>query len=165
METPPTPQYAAYPRETVYGSADQLQALADGYYGLNFVVIGTLVVSLGGRGLVETIKAPDAHFSAALSLLAILILGVAVASFPYSRKIGFGKGWSDAGAIAASALLGLTAWLCFGLVGCAIMQSLALSEMRKYGVQGGMFRGPQRAWIKAKVAQIRAREQGTAPPF
>lgn len=165
MESPPPPGYAAYPRETVYGSADQLQALSDGYYGLNWVVIGTLVVSLVGRGLVETIKAPDAHFAAALGLLAVLILRVAIASFPYSRKIGFGKGWSDAGEIVASALLGLTGWLCFGLVGCAILQSLALSEMRKYGVQGGMFRGPQRAWIKMKVSQMRAREQGTAPPF
>lgn len=163
MDTPPS-QFVEYPRETPYGSADQLQALAAGYYGLNWVFVANFLVAIGGRVLVEKVEDPDAHLISILALLAFLLIGVSFASFPFNRKIAFGKGWSVAAAIVASALMGLNSALCFGAIGYIVMQAIALAEMRKYGVSSGFLKGPQKSWIAAKVAQMRSREQGTVPP-
>jgi hypothetical protein len=93
METPPQgpdsgQQFVAYPRPNqIYGSADRLQALADGYYGLSNVFVLNLVLAFGinfGR-----LSMPDPGTNLLFLGVALPILGlvVAFASYPYNKKI------------------------------------------------------------------------------
>jgi len=157
----PPPQYAAYPRGAgagQYGTADKLQALSDGYFGLNIIFLINIVLSLGSRFSGVTAKTP----SEALGILAgyALVVGLVVGfgSYHNNKKIAFGADWKPGMAVLASVLMALNSVFCCGIIGYVIVQNLAFQEMKKYGLKGGFF-GVKKSEIAAKVAEMRATPQ------
>src|SRR5579859_2609180 len=84
------PQYSAYPRGMAYGSADQLQALMEGYYALSlvFLVNLALVVPLN-------VTYKNLPPGGVLAWILVVFLAVAGLSYGPNKKIAFGKGWSS----------------------------------------------------------------------
>ncbi|MBC8066340.1 MAG: hypothetical protein H7Y17_16030 [Chlorobia bacterium] len=160
--TPPPEGYVAYPRgpqATTYGSADQLQALVEGYYGLNYVFILNVVLAMGGRLVGLSVDSPQGALAMLAGYFIVLFVVVGACSFPYNRKIAFGKGWGDGNAILASLLTALFSWLCCGIFGYIVMQQIAMSEMKKYGLKAGL--GLRKKDAMALVEQLRAQESTT----
>ncbi len=161
MEQPPLPQqggYAAYPRNwaTQYGSAERLEAVADGYFGLNKVFGINIVLVLGTNVALRT------SFTWPLYFGAVLLIGLVIgfATYPQNKKIGFGCNWNPATVIIASVLMGLNSALCCGIIGYVVVQQVAANEMKKYGIKGG-FGGIKKSLVQAKVQQM---QMESAPP-
>lgn len=164
-EAPP-PQYAAYPRGEgipMNGSAEKLQALADGYFGLNTVFIINIVLAIGTRALTA---APVATMEEVIGRFAIVVLAmlaiIGFLTYPHNKKIAFGKNWSNGAAILASVLMGLNSALCCGIIGYVVMQTIAMGEIKNYGLKGG-FLGLKKKDIQARIDQIRAQQPPMQP--
>jgi hypothetical protein len=165
-ETPP-PSYAVYPRPGLTGpdSADRLQALAEGYFGLNrlfgicvginllfvFFVTGASALQVSMTGWILT----------GLVYLPMLVLLIHGGSFV--EKIGYGRGWSRVSILAGRVLFGLN-FFCCGVLGFIVLQNYAADEMKKYGLRQG-FLGLQQAAVDEKVAELRRLESPTPPEF
>ncbi len=150
-DVPPPPKYVAYPRgETglLYGSADKLQALGEGYFGLNMAFFLNVLLAVG-----VTLLAQAGWIAYLLGVLAIFLL-IAFLTYPYNRKIAFGKGWADGYAVLTSVLMGLNSALCCGIIGYVVMQQFASSEMKRYGLASGAFGIRKNVW-RAMVEQRR----------
>ena len=155
-ETPP-PQFVAYPRGTgpeQYGSADKLEALSDGYFNLNWVFVATIAMSLIARAIIAT--SPEAIW---LVIGGLFLAEVAI-TYPFNKKIGFGKGWSDASVIVASLIMGLNVFCC-GIVGFIVMQQIAYGEMKKYGLKSS-FLGLKKKTVRAAIERLRQVESQAA---
>ena len=143
--TPPS-QFVQYPRETIqlaYGSIEKLEALGEGYFGLGYVFVLNVFILVLMTALDMN---HQKDFNVAVPLI---ILIIAVASYPYNVRIAFGKGWPVWKTLLASTLMGLNSALCCGVVGYIIMQHIAMSEMYRYGLSGSMF------GLRKKVFQVR----------
>ncbi|MFI5386850.1 MAG: hypothetical protein ACHQ50_12115 [Fimbriimonadales bacterium] len=94
-----------------------------------------------------------------------LFVGIVIGfcTYPYNKKIGFGCDWSPASPIVASMLMGLNSALCCGIIGYIVMQQIAATEMKKYGLKTG-FGGIRKKHVAAVVAQLRANAQPVPPP-
>ncbi len=177
-EIPPLPDpgqvppegYAAYPRgipSAEYGSADKLQALADGYFGLNYVFIVNVLLALASRFAGVSVETPQAALAYFAIFATVTFLAVAGLSFPCNKKIAFGKDWPIGNAILASVLMGLNSVLCCGIIGYIVMQVIASNEMKKYGLAAGAF-GVRKKWVAERIRQIReveAAKQSNNPPI
>jgi len=84
-----------------------------------------------------------------------------------NAKIAYAKGWSTATVILATVLMSLNSILCCGIVGYAIMQQIASSELSKYGLRTGGFLGLKKRELQAMVERMRQEESGAvaAPPY
>ncbi len=93
---PPFQGQSPYPREAVNvppgGSADKLEALGAGYHGLNLVFVGNIAAALA-LNMFAQISGGDL-LSGGLILIGIAVLGIGVAfaTFPQNKKIGYGLG-------------------------------------------------------------------------
>ena len=158
------PQYAGYTRPTGFvGSPDHLEAVADGYYGLNWVFLFTLVWALGGFGLVGLASQNadrDGLFVSFLYLgfIILTIPVVALVSYKPVKKLAFGMNWSPTMAIFISIAIGFGV-LCIGLIAFVILQVLAGAEIRKYPIKKNFLGGFTRKNIRALVAEMRASPQ------
>jgi hypothetical protein len=160
-QPPPAADYSGhYPRyeAAAYGTPERLQALADGYFGLNWVFLLNVVMAISTRAIPAV--APDADLALPLLLGAYgaIFLVVAFATFPFNRKIATGKGWDTSAAVLASFLMGLNSALCCGIIGYVVMQSIAAGEMKRYGLKSGFF-GLRKADVERRIAELRQ-----APP-
>lgn len=166
----PPEGYAAYPRGPVgpapYGTADQLQALWEGYYGLNWVFLANVLLALGFRFIPMAMEDAASAGIAMLVLAILMFLVVAGYSFVYNRKIAFGKGWGDGVAVVASVLMGLNSVFCCGIIGYIVMQTIAATEMKNYGLKTG-FLGVKKKEVQERIAQMRAQPTSVFPqmPF
>jgi len=147
-----------YPRDRPYGSGDKLQALADGYFGLTRVFLINLVVLIA-----VVVAAQTGHLALWLSLLVVLFILSGVLSYPPNKKVGEGLGWGSNGALLASVGIALLSWFCFGAIGYGIVQSMAIKEMKKYGLKVGGFRGLKKPAVRAMVAELRSAEANYGP--
>lgn len=158
-EAPP-PQYVEYPRgqQAVYGSPEKLMALWEGYSGLNYVFILNVVLAIGGRALtlapIWEGSPPEAFMVYYGVYFLILFSAIGACSYPYNKKIAFGKDWPPSNAITASILVALVSWVCCGIIGFAVMQQIALMEMKRYGIKPGLML--RKRDVEAKVAELRA---------
>jgi len=160
MEVPPDsgppPQFAAYPRPQFYGDPSKLQALSDGYFGLNTVFLYNfgLAILLNVVG-----RIPNFEFGLILFLISIPLIGLVVGylSYPKNKLIGYGCNWSKHGPLTASILMGLNSALCCGIIGYVVVQNIALKEMRKYGVRGGAF-GLRKRDVQAVVDALNSEQ-------
>lgn len=141
----PPVQYAHYYRPqtgpSFHGSAEKLQALADGYFGLNWVFLANIALSMGFGLVVGALargKPVDPFDAVHLLVYPVVGLAVGLLSYPQNKKIGYGVGWSPSGPAIASTLMGLNSALCCGIIGFVVMQQIAASEMKKYGVRVGV---------------------------
>jgi len=157
-DVPPPQHFVAYPRGNTpnrYGTADQLEALGNGFTRLNYVFIANIVLAIGVGALLGAlhVRFPIIY----LYELVILFLPIAALTYPQNKLIAFGKGWPPHVAVLASLLMGLNALLCWGLIGYVVMQNIASKEMKKYGALPG-FMGVGRNF----TAIVAARRQADA---
>lgn len=132
------PQYAAYPRyqsATVYGDPDKLQALSDGYFGLNIAFLFNVLFAVAANGVVTVIQEPVVW----LAVLPILMIAITFITLPHNKKIGQGKGWGPSVPLVVSILMGLNSAFCCGIIGYVVVQMIAIDEMKKHGIKGGTF--------------------------
>lgn len=157
------PQYAGYTRPTAFaGSPDRLEAVADGYYGLNWVFLFNLVWAISGFFLIGVVSQNDRDglFSLTLSIgfIILTIPVVAFASYKSVKKLAFGMNWSPQMAVVISIALGFGV-LCLGLLAYVILQMLAAAKIRKYPIKKSFLGGFRRKDIRALVAEMRASPQ------
>lgn len=165
---PPFQGQSPYPRDQVNvplgGSAEKLESLGSGYHGLNMVFVGNIIVAMAINALAQTSGDSLGAATIVLGLLVALGIGVAFATYPQNKKIGFGLGWQPSGAIIASILMGLNSALCCGVIGYVVMQQLAGNRMKQYGLRTG-FLGVKKADIAASVSELRQSPAGSPPPM
>ncbi|MEZ0324914.1 MAG: hypothetical protein ACAH95_03340 [Fimbriimonas sp.] len=162
MEQPP-PQYAAYPRQQVaYGSADRLEALGQGYFDLNKVFYLNVLLVIGSNAALRTLDGWETR--RLMFVITVLVLGLVIAgcAYPQLKKIGYGANWSPSMPLVAAILMGLNSALCCGIIGFAVVQSIASKEMQNYGLKAGSFSAIKKADVAAAVATLRA--QGASGP-
>jgi hypothetical protein len=159
MSGTPPENYVAYPRGVVpYDpeAADRLQALSDGYFGLNMVFLVNVALAIGGSFLVGAIGR-----SAYIAFVIILFLTIAGLSFGSNKKIGYGLGWAAWGPVVASVLMGLNSALCCGIIGFVVVQQMATKGISRYGLRVRPIGGFRKGDIVARIEELRA---GAAPP-
>lgn len=131
----PPPGESNYPRAQllpVYGTGGRLRALGDAYYGLSWVfVLNVFLFVVAGA-----ISVPANNINLFLAGLILAAVIVGLVSFRYTRKLAFGMGWSVAGAIVSSIIIGSTLG---GIITYVVLQALAAQEIKKYGVKSGAF--------------------------
>jgi hypothetical protein len=153
--TPPVQNFAAYPRggpHPVHGSPEKLQALMEGYYGLNWVFILNVALAISAN----VIAASAGGVGAYLGFLGFLFVVVALTSYPMNKKIAFGKDWAPGTALVASILMGLNSALFCGIIGFVVMQIIAAGEIKAYGVKSGAF-GFKKKDVLAKIEELRSK--------
>lgn len=157
------PEFAQYPRGTApTGSLPQLRNLVDGYFGLSRVFgINILLVCVE-----RVVAILDKEASAGGSLAFVggfaLIVGLVVGFLSYgpNKQIGNGANWSPAQPIVASVLMGINSALCCGIVGYAVMQTIAANHLKRYGIKMGFFASKKK--IESQIAALEA--QGLSGP-
>jgi hypothetical protein len=166
----PPLQYSNYPRgQGVYGSPERLQALSDGYFGLNLVFGLNVVLVIAARAAQLTVASSSTVDPATMLLVICVSLGVigfavGFCTYPFNKKIGYGCGWSPAGPVIASVLMGLNSAFCCGIIGYVVVQQIAGQEIKRYGIKTGFF-GLRKKEIAAVIASMRAHPPGpTYPP-
>lgn len=154
--------YHRGPRPGLYGSADRLQSLFDGYNGLTWVFLANILLSYGSQFL-ATVWMPDVVSDAGIVLaltfgpMAVVAAMVGLLALRPIRAIGAGRQWSEGGVLLATILLALNSALCCGIIGYVVLQQLAIVEIRKYGYKPGIF-NMGRNKTASFVANYRARE-------
>ncbi len=134
-----------------------MQALGEGYFGLNTAFIVNIVMVLVLNGLVGALK----DNLAVLGLSFVVVLGVVFGmTFKPNQKIGEGLNWAPWGAILASTLMAINSALCCGIIGYLVVQSMASKELEKYGVKKS-FIGLKKSDFKAAVE--RRKQEGATP--
>ena len=159
---PPPQTFAEYPRgpqAPMYGTAEKLKALSDGYFGMNWVFLVNVAVLLGSRVLL--IAADRGEVALMLLAGSVIVTGLVVALFSYSynKKISFGMNWQPSMAIVMSIVLALQSWLCCGAIGIVVIQQIVTAEIKRYGIPGGLF-GFKKKVVEERIAQMRS----TQPP-
>lgn len=154
----PASGFAQYPRASNYypGSVEQLEALFQAYNGLSLVFGVNVLLSLGLNFVIR-----EYSFVILIGMVLGFTVVIGALSLPQTRKLAFGKGWAPKMAILASGLLGLNSALCCGIIGYVVLQQIASSEIKRYGVRSG-FLGVRKKDVQAKVAEMRS---SIARPF
>jgi ABC-type cobalt transport system substrate-binding protein len=153
---PATPDYSGYyPRGPAPSplEAEKLKALADGYFGLNWVFLANVLLAIAIRLVLVPLSEPGIALFALLGALGTLFLVVAFLTFPHNKKIAFGKGWDPSAALIASCLMGLNSALCCGIIGYVVMQQIASTEMKKYGIRTA-FLGVRKKEVEARIREL-----------
>lgn len=163
------PKYAPYhrPGDGVPDPA-KLRALADGYFGLSWVFLVNVLLVLPLNALMMgdpmSEEAAVAKGMQTLIWIGVIFVVITLLSYRCNKRIAEGMDWSPAAGIAASILMGINSALCCGVVGYAIMQSIASNKMRNvYRMKLGMFAGKK--MVNARIAELEAqRAAGPAAP-
>ena len=162
------PQYAGYYRPgQLMGSPEKLEALAAGYFALNWVFcfqVGLVLVSMIGLGVIASSN-PNSDVLIGVFYLfffPITIGLVAWVAYKPLKKISFGMNWASNTAIWLGIGVGFG-----GLIVYIIIQMLAAAEIGKYGVKRSFFGGFRKKQIAEAAQAMRASPmyQATAPPM
>jgi len=155
----PPPEYAGYTRG---GGSDpnQLQALADGYFGLNQVFLINVVMVIAINVATRSIFSWPLFIGCVVVVFAV----ITALTLPKNKLIGEGLGWGPNGPMIASILMGLNSALCCGIIGYAVVQNMAAKKMKEFGITGGTF-GIKKNLVYARIEQLRAQQSmPSAPP-
>lgn len=140
MTQAPPPPFTAQPRPSApsgYGSVDKFEALGEGCLGLNWVLAANVALMVGLQ------VAWSSQMGAFLIYAGVMALIIAALSYPSTKKIAHGLGSTDRAATFASFLLGINSLFFFGIAGYLLLQTIAVAEMKKYGLQSGF-------WLRRK---------------
>lgn len=164
MPDVPPPKYAAYPRgnnPSTYGTTDQLEALGQAYFGYSWLFLGAIATSLAGFGI-----AFATNIFPYFIQMPLVFLVVTFGSHGLNKKVAYGKNWSSGAPLAASLLMGLSAILCCGIIGFVIIQTIALNEIKRYGIKTGTFTFTRKKFNAAVQERRNAdiQEPGPVPP-
>lgn len=88
----------------------------------------------------------------------IVMLVAGFSSYPFNKKIAYGGGWNPGIGVLASVLCGMFSFLCLGLLGMVIMQTIAAPMIKKFGVAK-----VRKSAIDARIAELRG-NYGKMPP-
>ncbi len=145
-----------YPRPDLmqsHGSADKLQALGEGYFGLtkafalNFLlIIATGVVNVATKGSPLVV----------LGMVGLTFLCAGICSYGPNKKIAFGLGQDPGFAILGSIVTALLYWFCFGAISYMIYQSMAIKRLRIMASRLAGFGGLKKPVFYAAVEALRA---------
>jgi hypothetical protein len=160
---PPPPQFAGYTRPGIGGNPELLLALCDSYFGFQWVFLGNVLVLVGISGAVAFAAQQAGMTMASVYLISYTITGIAVWFFSLKPAGQFAKGMGRplSSRYLTASVLALQSWFCCGIVGYAIIQNKALTEMKKYGIRAGFF-GVKRKDVVALVQQMQATQ--VVPP-
>lgn len=159
--TPPPVQsgYAAYPRTGFFGSAEKLERLWLGYKGTTNVFLISILIVIPWMVTLYGFSTKGQLFVGILGI--ILGIGILVGEFYVSirccRNVGFALGWTDG----TSLLLGI-ALPFIGITGIAIVQYLALGELKKYGIRMRSFVGIRKKDVLSKVEELARLESSSS---
>lgn len=165
----PSSGYVPYYRgPAYYGSVDKLWALYQGYNRLTIVFLINIILAIAinvATGGLATLSpdSPAGAWSAYVIGIGVMFLAITFLTLPANRLIGFGKDWGPSGSLLASVLMGLNSALCCGIIGYAVVQQIAYSEMKRYGVKPG-FMGIRRQQVEERIREMQAMAQSVAPP-
>ncbi len=156
---PPQPpqDYGPYYRGTGPTNLDpeKLRLLKDGYFGLNMVFLLNVAFAIGSNVIFRGLAVEPA---VGLGFLAVFLITIGALTYPSNKKIGTALGWEPSGAILASILMGLFAWICCGAFGYMIMQNKALRGMKDYGISAGAF-GLKKKVVEQRIAELEMGQQ------
>jgi hypothetical protein len=156
------PQYAAYPRYAgapVYGDPDKLQALADGYFGLNIAFLFNVLLAIALSGIVTALQEPAAWLIGWL----IMLIAITFITLPHNKRVGEGKGWGQSVPLVVSILIGLNSIFCCGAIGYVVVQMIAIDEMKKHGIKGGTF-SLRKKVVEEHIRVLRQAQMQAPPP-
>lgn len=146
--------YSALP---VYGTADQLEALGDGYFGLNqsFMVTAVLLLlTIASAGAGKPILT--------LAAFGLQLVGSGASAYPACKKLAFGQGKPPTNAALSAIMVSLLSWLCFGVLGYVVLQSTAAREIQRYGAPVRSLGGIKKKDFYAFLADRRAMDAALA---
>ncbi len=159
-DTPPDGvRYARYHRPGEERlDPDLLQALSDGYFGLSNICVANALMVLLQIVMVAHPTSRGSWLAKEAGIFCGLIgmcIAIAFLCYQPTRRIGDGMGWSSGQVVAASVLLGINGALCGGVLGYAILQSIASRRMRSvYEVRLGMFMSKR--LVQKRIEELRA---------
>jgi hypothetical protein len=155
--------FVAYPRgseEPIFGSSEKLTKLYRGYHGMSysFLFVFLSVICLIATSALFTQKGYDVF--AIVSMLVGIAAFVAAIIFGVRSgiDIGYGVGWTQA----AGAILGFLAPF-VGVLMIAIIQYIAIGEIKRYGIPIGSFSGIKGKLVRAKIKELAAIETSSRP--
>lgn len=128
---------------------------------INIVLAIAINVATGGLASLSP-NSPAGALSAYAIGIGIMFLAITFLSLPANRKIGFGKGWGPSGPLLASILMGLNSALCCGIIGYVVVQQIAYTEMKRYGITP-TFMGIRRQQVEERIREMQAMAQSGAP--
>ena len=154
MSQLPPESFVPYPRATAgqIDSADRLQSLSEGYFGLYYVLLVGLVLYVAVGFIAPVVS--DRFWIAIYGLPTLI---QACAAYPAMRRIGYGLRWSPSRSVFASAVIGLGFILCFGVLGISIYQGMAMRGILRLGVPKRFIGGFRKADVSARLAELRER--------
>jgi hypothetical protein len=162
---PIQPSYVAYPRGNVpqfYGSSEKLTRLYRGYHGLSYCFVCLLLATFGIFGGIGLMSSKGSE----LIGIAAMILGIGfyIGAFYFGVRsggdVGFGNGWAPS----TGPILGFFAPL-VGIIMIGILQYLATTEMKQYGITVGSFSGVKKAKVMAKIDELVEAERTPQPAY
>jgi len=158
MSDVPPQQFAAYPRPHLMqpGEADRLQALADGYFGLNLI----FACYIGAIGLTMALSIVAGQFARLGGFVMVIVL-ISLCGAKVER-IGVGMGWSKGKTITARVLMALS-FFCCAIIGFVTLQQIASQRMKNFGIQTG-FLGVSKKRVDEAIAKLRSQEAGQGVP-
>ncbi len=151
MSDVPPPQFTSYPRGAIYGSSEKLEALYKGYFGLNKIFLVNVIIALVINAAFRSTGNVVILLGGMLALFVVVVAG----TLPFNKQIAIGKDWQPGQAILASILMGINSALCCGIIGYVVMQQLASTEIKKYGLKVG-FGGFKKKELEAAIANLRS---------
>lgn len=167
-ETPPNGvRYARYRRPDEAVDPEPLQALADGYFGLSYVFVANILIMLP-LGVLSAAHPTSRSGWLALEFfgflwVVIMCCAIGILSYRPNRRIAEGMGWSPGQAVAASILIGINSLFCCGVLGYAIMQSIASRQMAQvYKLRIGLL--TTRKHVQRRIDELRA-DRVAEPPL
>jgi hypothetical protein len=164
QSAPPVQAYANYPRTTApslrYSSPEKLQALMEGYYGLNWAFLAMVV--LGILALVGLIASQESPIGIGIFifLLAAALVAAGMISYPYNKKIGYGLGWKESTALWVSVGFSVGSCVTSPIIVFIVLQLITMMEIKNHGVKGGFF-GVRKRDIKAKIEELKQSQNET----
>ncbi|MBI1334842.1 MAG: hypothetical protein GC165_18400 [Armatimonadetes bacterium] len=164
---PPTPPpvFASYPRagyaQQVYGTSEKLWRLFRGYHGMSYAFLALCLSILCLLGGVASSTPQGSLTALGVALMVAGIISYIGAFYLGARAgadIGYGQGWASG----VGLFLGFISIL-LGLLVIAILQYLALGEIKRYGIAPRSFGGIKKRSVMEKIEELKAYESGSQP--
>lgn len=155
-----------YPRGQMpnYGSATKLRMLRDAYYGIYWLIAGTVgtwvVPQVGIELLAMMGEASEDLVLVLFAMSGVLMLVVNFfIAFKFAKLVAQAKERSVGYAVGLAVGSALLSPCCLGLVGCMVIQQAVTNEVKIYGMKGG-FLGIRKHDFDAQIEALERAGRG-----
>lgn len=158
---PATAEFAEYPRPKFVGDPDRLEALAKGYFQLQWIFAGSLVWFYLGSNAIGWIQPgrPDGFFVMFIVLeFAFAVFSailVSLITYRPVKKIAFGMDWSNLTAVLVCLALG-SSMFCVGIAAYVILAIIVANAILRHGVKRRFFGGFKSEDVRLAVLALRS---------